>query len=93
MALEEVDRAVPGQFRRMPIVDRRPLLVGERVVRVVAEDLELLPRGLQAGLEGVDRRRLDEVVATGEVALQRHLEIVRAGRRRPAAVRKTSPQP
>ncbi len=56
-------------------MDRRPLLVGEGMVRVVAEELEFLARGLQAGLEGVDRRRLDVFVAIGEMALQRDLEV------------------
>ena len=75
MLPEKLDRAAPGEFGGVPVMDGRALLVDEGVIRVVAEELELFASGLQPGLEGVDRGRRDEFVAIGEMALQRNLDV------------------
>src|SRR5262245_30470140 len=57
------------------------LLVDEAMIGVIAEDLRALPGRLEPGLELADRLRRAPVVAVGEMALQRHLDIARPGDR------------
>ena len=65
--MEERRRASPGEFRRSAVMHGHALLVGEGVMGVVAEELEVLAGRLQAVLEAVDRRGGDVVVIVGEM--------------------------
>ena len=51
------------------------LLVEEAVVGIITEELGVLFRRFEAGLETVDHRRRDGVVAVGEMTLQRHFDV------------------
>src|SRR5579862_9923350 len=70
MLAEVLDRAAPGEFGGLAVVDGHALLVGKAVLGVIAVELDGLASGLHALLEGVDDIRRAPVVLGGEMALQ-----------------------
>lgn len=77
--VEERRRPAPGELGGLAVVHRHALLVDESVVGLVAEEFRGLAGGLEPRLEGVDHGGRAPVVAAGEVALQRDLDVGRLG--------------
>src|SRR5258705_8695634 len=80
IGLPERERPRPGEFSGSPLMNVA-LFVHEAVVGLVAEELGIFPRSLEAGLECIDRLRRAPVVSRCEVSLQRYFDIGSLGDR------------
>src|SRR5260370_17770805 len=92
MLLEKPGGGVPGQFGRLAIVHRLPLLVDETVFGVIAKKFERPACRLHGLLERLDQLWRAPVVLISEMGLQRNFPVRRLFRLvRRSAVEPTAP--
>src|SRR6202012_3089027 len=80
MLPEELGGPAPGQFRRLAVMYRHPLLVNKGMFGVIAEQLQRLAGSLHALFEAVDQGRRAPIILVGEMRLQRNLDVGGLGR-------------
>src|SRR6266498_1975869 len=76
---QELQRAIPGELRRLRIVDLGTRFVGEGVLRLVAVKLVRYVAPFQVFFELRNRRRIAPVVLRREVKLHGEADLARIG--------------
>src|SRR5262249_36414921 len=80
MFAEKLDRAAPGEFGGLAVVDGHALLVHKGVLGVITVELERLAGGFPPLPERMDPLRGAPIVFVGEMSLQRDLDVGGLGR-------------